>query len=81
MLLADRIMSYAASLGVGGIVTARGMRGLADSAVLTRHLSALAAAGRLVRIARGQYVVPAQDGAGPVLRQEDRHGSGRLEEL
>lgn len=73
MLLADRIMEYAVNLGVGGIVTARGMKGMADSAVLTRNLSALAAAGRLMRIARGLYVVPRS--------ADDGHGSSQPEGL
>ena len=74
MVLADRIMQFAASLGQGGIVTACGMKGMANSAVLTRNLSALAAQGRLIRIARGLYVVPMQGGAGP-CPADDGHGS------
>lgn len=53
-----KISAYAQSLPEGGILTAKGLLHFGSRAAVDQALSRLAKAGKLIRAARGTYVVP-----------------------
>lgn len=63
-VLADRLLAYAAALPEGHILAAKALPQFGERATVTRLLSHLARHGRLLRVGRGLYVLPAQGSFG-----------------